>query len=128
VRGTFRIIDVQPSSTGDTVTFPDGRVMADIDIVTDDEGLEMLRQGYVCRFCFEEQEVAMPEHCGLCGYQMRHDQPAWYARTYRKDTVHIGSRINPADEIERMGEHAAYEARTGIVLPDHVKFPNAGAI
>lgn len=39
------------------------------------------------------------------------------------EEVQIGSRVKAYDELERLKEIDAYEQRTGLMLPDSVKFP-----
>lgn len=114
---------------------PSGEVMVDAQVAVDEETLERMRQGRVCANCFEPFETPFPEICNAlklpdgtvvgCYYNVRERQLIDLRERYGAgDEVHIGSRLNRADEIERLREMDDYESRTGIILPDHVKFPN----
>jgi hypothetical protein len=118
------------------ILMPSGEVMVDVEVAVDDDTFERIKAGRICGNCFEPQEEAFPERCEAlkipetgevvgCFYPIRERQ--LYDLEHRHNAgkdVHIGSRINRAEEIERLRELDAYEERTGIVLPDHVKFPN----
>jgi hypothetical protein len=118
------------------ILMPSGELMVDVEVAVDKETYERIREGRICGNCFEPQEEAFPERCEAlkipgtnevvgCFYPIRERQLLDLENRHNasKD-VHIGSRINRADEIERMREMDAFESRTGIILPDHVKFPN----
>lgn len=126
-----RILDVKESETLTTVRLPDGREFADVDMALPDDQVEQIRQGYRCIRCLEPtgDAGAFPEVCpstlpdGVtlwCNFPMREMQAAEFEIMF-KGTVHIGSRVNHADELGRLEEIADYESRTGIILPDHVK-------
>lgn len=120
---------------GDTlVQMPSGDVMVNAKISVDEETLERMFQGYICKNCLEPQERPFPEVCNAlklpdgkvvgCYYRMRDNQlrdlhMEWGSLTEAK----IGPRVKKSDEIERLRELDAYENRTGIVLPPSVKFP-----
>jgi hypothetical protein len=117
------------------VMMPSGELMVDVEVAVDDDTYERIRAGRICGNCFEPQEEAFPERCEAlklpdgevvgCFYPIRERQLLdLEIRHNAGKKVHIGSRIKLADEIERMREMDAYEERTGIVLPDSVKFPN----
>jgi hypothetical protein len=111
---------------GDTlVQMPGGELMIQAEISVDEETVQRMRSGYICIMCIEPQEKPFPEKCVLCGYHMR-DRQSHDLSTKRNslNEVWVGSRINKEDEIARMDEHYEYERRTGIVLPDSVKFPS----
>jgi len=110
---------------GDTVVLmPSGEPMVQANVSVDDETIARLKQGYLCMNCLEPQETPFPEACSLCGYTMRANQLRDLGeKPGNLDEVWVGSRIKPEDEIARMDEHYEYEQRTGIVLPDSVKFP-----
>ena len=110
---------------GDTLTeMPDGSLMISAEISVDDDTLTRMLQGYICILCLEPQEQSFPEKCALCGYHM-HDRQLHDLATRRgaMKEVWVGTRIKKEDEIARMGEIADFEQRTGIVLPDSVRFP-----
>jgi hypothetical protein len=121
---------------GDTlVQMPSGEVMVQAKVSVDDDTLERIKQGYVCKNCLEPQEEPFPEVCTAlklpsgevvgCFYRMRDNQLRDLEMEYGSlEEVHIGSRINPDEEIGRLREMDEFEDRTGIILPDHVKFPN----
>lgn len=125
---------------GDTlIAMPSGEFMINAKVAVDDETLERMRQGYICKNCLEPQETPFPEMCQAlklpdgrvvgCFYRMRERQIVDLEIEYGSmEEVHVGSRINYADETERLREMNEYEERTGIVLPDHVKFPTTEII
>lgn len=127
VRG--KVLSVEPANDGSFVRFADGREMGDVNIVADDDFIEELRTGHRCLICHEPQSQAFPEKCestlpnGVrwCNFPMRRMQPQKFAEMYDKETVHVGSRVNHADELERLSQIDAYERKTGIKLP-----PGAG--
>lgn len=126
--GPVTILDTQPSDTLTTVSFGDDRVMADVDIALPDTDIERIRQGYVCIRCLEPQPEPFPAICESrlpsgerwCNFPIREMQAAEFAIMF-KGTVKIGSSVNLVDEVERMREMDEYEARTGIVLPPHIR-------
>jgi hypothetical protein len=121
---------------GDTlVLMPSGETMVNAKVAVDEDTLQRMFEGYVCKNCLEPQEVPFPEVCEAlklpdgrvvgCYYRMRACQLRDLHMEYGSlEEVRIGGRINKADEIERLREIDKYESRTGIVLPDGVKFPN----
>ena len=116
------------------ILMPSGEVMADVKVAVGKETYERMLAGRVCCNCFEPQEEAFPERCEAlklpdgtvvgCWYPIRARQLLDMEKKHEAgETVHIGSRINRADEIERLRELDDYENRTGVILPDSVKFP-----
>lgn len=110
------------------------REMVDVKVAVDEDTYERMRQGYICANCFEPQEVAFPEVCRAmklpdgtvvgCFYRIRECQLRdMESKHGAGEEVHIGSRVNKADELERLREMDEYEERTGLVLPPSVKFP-----
>lgn len=129
--GPTKFYGAEPATDGTTVRLPDGREMLDVNVIMDEASIEQIRLGYKCIRCHEPQSMPFPEFCestlpdGVtrwCNFPMREKQAAEFAAMY-KGEVDVGSKVNLSDEIERMNEMTAYEERTGIVLPDHVKFP-----
>jgi hypothetical protein len=124
------ILDAVPSSDATTVRLADGREFIDVNMAMPDTDVERIRQGYVCIRCLEPQSKPFPEVCESklpngerwCNFPMREKQAGEFAAMY-KGTVKLGSSIDVADEIARLNEINEYEERTGIVLPNHVKFP-----
>jgi hypothetical protein len=122
--------------TGDTlVQMPSGELMVQANVAVDDETIERMFQGYLCMNCLEPQEIPFPEVCQAlklpsgevvgCFYRMRERQLWDLANKYGSlEEVKVGSRVKISDELERMRQMADYESRTGLVLPDSVKFPN----
>jgi len=117
------------------VQMPSGETMVQANVSVDDETLQRMFQGYICMNCLEPQEVPFPEVCKAlklpdgtvvgCWYRMRERQLWDLVNKHGSlEEVRIGTRINYADEMLRMREHADFERRTGILLPDSVKFPN----
>ena len=118
-------LDVQHSASGDTITFPDGKTYLDADVVLKEEDVERLRIGRLCIVCFEPQPEAFPEVCNApwCDFPIRARQPEVFQKRFREGTVKLGSQVNLEEEAERLGEYDEYESRTGIIVPDHIKFP-----
>lgn len=120
---------------GDTlIMMPSGEVMANAKVSVDEETLQRMLAGYVCKNCFEPQETPFPEICEAlklpdgrtvgCFYRMRDNQLRDLEMEYGSlEEVHVGTRIKWADEEERLRELDAYEEKHGIILPDSVKFP-----
>lgn len=130
--GPTKYFGAEPAEDGTTVRLPDGREFLDANIIIDEDSIEQMRVGYKCIRCHEPQSEPFPVRCestlpdGVtrwCNFPIREKQPAEFAAMY-KGEVHVGSRVSLADEVERMTEMDEYEARTGITLPNHVKFPN----
>jgi hypothetical protein len=121
---------------GDTlVAMPSGDVMVNAKVTVDDDTLQRMFAGYVCKNCFEPQEVPFPEMCEAqklpdgqvvgCFYKMRDNQLRDLHMQYGSlEEVDLRPRVNKADELERLRELDAYEERTGMRLPDSVKFPS----
>lgn len=94
----------------------DGDWRVENDLVVPPEVVEQFRQGYRCMECLAVQSTAFPDVCeevykdgGGCGYRIRTEQPARFARDFGGDT-----ELWP--ELERDVERERYEAR-GIALP-----------
>jgi hypothetical protein len=104
--------------------------MVDVEMALAAEDVERIRQGYVCIRCLEPQSVPFPEICESrlpngarwCNFPIKEKQLEEFAAMYHGE-VSLGSKVNLNDEVERLTEIDKYEARTGIILPDHIKFP-----
>ena len=126
-----QILDISPPLEVRTVSFGDEREMIDVDMTFSDADIERMRQGYVCIRCHEPQSVPFPETCESrlpdgqlwCSFPIREKQAEEFALTFSEQEVKLGSQINWADEQEHLDEVTRYEEKTGIVLPDEVKFP-----
>jgi hypothetical protein len=117
------------------IKMPTGEVMVDVKVAVDDDTYARMLAGRVCANCFEPQEEAFPERCTAlkhpetgevlgCGYPIRERQLLdMQKRPGAGEQVHIGSRINRADEIERLRQMDEFEERTGIIIPNKEKFP-----
>jgi hypothetical protein len=127
------LLDVQESEA--LVQMPDGRVMGDYTVSVDEETWERLSQGRICANCFEPLEEAFPEVCRAlklpdgtvvgCFYTVRKSQLRDMSmRLDAGQMVLIGPRVNKREELERLAELDAWEERTGLRLPDSVKFPS----
>ena len=117
------------------VQMPSGEIMHDAKIAVDDETLERMRQGYVCANCLEPFEEPFPEVCHAlklpdgtvvgCYYRVKDRQLHDLAHRHESAAeVQIGKSFAWYDEAERLREMDAFEARSGLALPDHIKFPN----
>lgn len=60
-------LHVEDSTEGELVIYGNGDVRRDIDIHPTKEQYEQMQQGFMCVRCFEPQETAFPETCGLRG-------------------------------------------------------------
>lgn len=132
--GPTKYFGAEPAEDGTTVKLPDGRIFLDANVIIDEDSVEQIRLGMKCIRCMEPQsqpfpaicESRLPEEVGgalWCGFPIKEKQAAEFAAMYKGD-VHVGSRVDLNDEMARLDEMSDYEARNGIVLPDHVKFPN----
>lgn len=128
--GPVQILDAVPASDSTTVRLADGREFLDVNMALPERDVERIRTGHVCIRCLEPQSEAFPAVCESklpngqpwCNFPIREKQLAEFALMF-KGTVNVGSRVNVSDEIERLREIDAYEHRTGIHLPAHIKFP-----
>lgn len=108
----------------------DGNVLrAGYNATFDDETIERFRIGRACIRCWEPQEEAFPESCGLCGYAMREMQARDFEQEFEGEKW-IGPKTTLADEYERMIENGQRKRHTpggqilthsGILLPPGVK-------
>lgn len=105
-----------------TVRFGDGREFSDVLLAVTPEAMDKINHGAICAFCLEPQESPWPTKCSMCSFPIA-SQQLQYLQSRRVGDMHIGSRINLADEAERLRELNDFEKKTGAVLPDHVKYP-----
>lgn len=126
--GPVQILDATPSNDATTVRLADGREFLDVNMALHEEDVERIRTGYVCIRCLEPQPRPFPKRCESrlpdgsrwCNFPIADRQLEEFAIMF-KGTVKIGSSINVADEIERMREFDEYEARTGLLIPPHIR-------
>ncbi len=111
------------------VQLADGREFLDANVAMPEKDIDRIRTGWVCISCYEPQSEAFPEICesvlpdGVtrwCNFPIREKQPEEFAIKF-KGTVHIGSKINPADELERLNQFSDFEERTGLIIPPSVR-------
>lgn len=60
-------LHVEDDTEGGLVVYGNGDVRRDIAIYPTKEQYEMMKQGYMCVRCFELQDTAFPETCGVRG-------------------------------------------------------------
>lgn len=93
------------------IWLPGGRTLGEFEITWPPEVVERFRAGYKCVNCMEPQEAAWPEHCSLCGYPMRSEQAAFFAREYGGERQINGkdweAEIGSLDERRRKEEERA---------------------
>ena len=104
------------------VVTKDGRVFMDALLVVTPEAMDRFYKGYKCAMCLEDHDHAWPKACALCGFPIATQQMDYLA-SRRVNNVEVGSKLKLSDEFERMREVREYENRTGIRLPDEVRFP-----
>ncbi len=129
--GPVNVLKVAPSET-DLVMLPDGRLFRDADVTIPPDQIEQIRVGYRCVRCLEPQSVAFPEICesvlpdGVtpwCSYPIKEKQTEEFEWRYGGETHLLNQNDRMNEEILRLRELDDYEERTGVVLPDAVKFP-----
>lgn len=132
--GPTKFYGAEPAEDGTIVRLADGRRFLDVNIIIDEDSVEQIRQGYKCIRCFEPQSEPFPVLCESrapaelggerwCNFPIRAQQREEFEIMF-KGEVEVGSRISVVDELGRLREIDEYEAKHGVVLPDHVKFPN----
>jgi hypothetical protein len=94
------VYDVEPDENRFMLT-GDGRLFSEVKLTVDAETMERLRQGYLCAYCLQPHEQAMPEACSLCGYPIREQQTQWLAAHFMGREL-IGSKVKIADELARL--------------------------
>jgi len=120
---------------GDTlVAMPSGEMMIDAHVTVDDETIERMKAGYICINCLEPLETPFPERCEAmklpdgkvigCYYPVRDNQLRDLHMKYGSlEEIDLRPKVDKAEEIERLREMDDFENRTGIILPESVKFP-----
>ncbi len=77
----------------------------------DDETIERFRVGRACLQCWEPQEQAFPDKCSLCGYPIRHQQAADFAREFHGEKW-MGPTTSLNDEFERLDDEGKRKRHT----------------
>lgn len=72
---------------------------------TDAEGWERIRTGWVCVMCAEPQEHTFPEHCSLCGYEMRERQAKDLEVEFQGENTDLGPSTSLKQELDRLDDH-----------------------
>jgi len=98
-------IEIDPGHP-EGIWLPDGRVHGAAKFVLDRDDVDRMRAGFVCMKCFEPFERSWPERCYVCGFAVRREQAAYFAREYGGiERVYRG--VDLAEERERVHEEAA---------------------
>jgi hypothetical protein len=118
------VLDAETMADRVVVT-SDGRKFMDVALCVTPEAMDRFYKGYKCANCLEDQENAWPKECPLCGFPIASEQMDYLA-SRRVGNEQIGSKLKLSDEFARMREIREYEDRTGIRLPDEVRFPPSG--
>jgi hypothetical protein len=92
-------------------------------VVMQDEEVEQIRAGYECINCYEPLREAWPEHCPLCGFEIKKLQPELFGKIFKghRPGARTGSdwdRI--ADDMEERAEQRAFRRKmekTGVSVP-----------
>ena len=69
-----------------------------------------MQAGYICAVCITELDMAFPEHCPVCNFQMREKQTEHIATAYTGN-VKTGPSTSLEDEKLIMQEMREREAR-----------------
>ena len=64
------------------IWLPGGRRLIQPRFTWPPQVIERLRAGYLCINCLEPHEQAWPVNCTLCGFPMRSEQAAYFAKEY----------------------------------------------
>lgn len=107
------------------VVTSDGRKFMDAELCVTPEAMDRFYKGYKCAMCLEDHDHAWPKECTLCGFPIAAEQMEYLA-SRNVGQQRVGSKLKLADEFARMKEIREYENRTGIRLPDEVRFPPSG--
>lgn len=122
------VIPIAVEDDPHTITHDGNVLRSGYNATFDEETIERFRVGRVCMRCWEPQEEAFPEHCGLCKYPMGELQARDFEREFEGEKW-IGPRTTLADEYERMLENGKRKRHTpggqiltssGILLPPGV--------
>lgn len=98
-------IEIDPGHP-EGIWLPDGRVLGGAKLVLTGDDVDRLRAGFVCMKCLEPFERSWPERCHVCGFYVRREQAAYFAREYGGiERVYRGVDLN--EERERVHEEAA---------------------
>jgi len=88
------------------IWLPDGRVHGAARLILKRDDVDRLRSGFVCMKCLEPFERSWPERCYVCGFAVRREQAAYFAREYG-GIERVYSGVDLAEEKERVHEEAA---------------------
>ena len=112
-------VDIDPDAY---VVMPDGRRTQRHAFGLTDEVVERIKQGYVCIKCLEAYANAFPDKCLVCGFPMRDQQAAEFAKDFRGGVQYGPSTtIDEEYEIaEEMIQKDAYDRarKLGLILPE----------
>jgi hypothetical protein len=99
------ILDVEDGERGRVTLTQDGRQVDEAKITLSEEGIEKLKQGYLCGRCLEDLTPlgAFPEQCPTCGFHVKTLQAEQLQRDYVGQEV-LGPGVSLSDELARMGE------------------------
>jgi hypothetical protein len=98
-------IEIDPGHA-EGIWLPDGRVLGSARLLLDGDDVDRMRAGFVCMKCLEPFERSWPERCRVCGFYVRREQAAYFAREYGGiERVYRG--LDLSEERERVHEEAA---------------------
>ena len=98
-------IEIDPGHS-EVIYLPDGRTHGAAKLVLHVDDVDRMRAGFVCMKCLEPFERSWPERCHVCGFYVRREQAAYFAREYGGiERVYRGFDLE--EERERVHEEAA---------------------
>lgn len=110
----WREIDLQDHPT--EITHVNGRWVRDFIVVTDDDTVKRIHDGYICIHCFEPFDTAFPAECRLCHYKVKKNQPRDFERMYKgADPTIVTETLD--ERYARDHEPKARALRSGIFVP-----------
>jgi hypothetical protein len=100
---------------------PDGRRMERHVFALTEEQVGRIKAGYTCVKCLEDYASPFPDACSVCGFPMREQQAAEFAKDFRGN-IRFGPSTTLEEEYaiaEEMIQREAYEkaTRLGLILP-----------
>ena len=104
--------------TWDYATSDLGRSTLDYKARFDPASIDRFRLGYVCIECMEPHETPFPEHCVLCGYEMRARQGDDFARKFEGVERDPRAKLieRELDALDDRHERNYYTTNSGIVV------------